>query len=240
MTTTLSIQTTVGQLVAERPSRARVFEELKIDYCCGGKLPLAEACQRKGLNAEEVLARLAASDAANGEKLGTDWVRAPLGELVDHIVGTHHAYLREELPRLDRLTDRVAQVHGHEHPEVVKIRNVFLHMRPELENHMMKEEHILFPWVKAMEQGDNVPFLPAASVASPIQCMVAEHDDAGAALEQFRELSGGYNPPDGACNTWRVLYAALEYLEADMHQHVHKENNILFPRALELEQGVKA
>lgn len=225
---------TVGQLVAENPERARVFEKYRIDYCCGGKLSLSEACGRKGADLEAVVEALATVDAVS-PSVGTDWTTAPLAELADHIVATHHAYLETELPRLSALAARVAKVHGDHAPETVRLQAIFEEFKAELTEHAMKEEQILFPWIKGLEQGGVAPVMAGATVASPIACMEKEHDNAGAALEQMRALTNGFCPPMDACNTWRVLYASLDALEQDMHVHVHKENSILFPRAIALE-----
>lgn len=231
----LTVEKTVGQLVAENPARARVFEKHRIDYCCAGKVPLSQACEKRGVPHDVVVADLEAIDATEAPPQ-VDWTQAPLSKLADHIVETHHAYLEAELPRLDAMAARVAQVHGDRAPETVKVYDVFKGFRAELEDHAMKEEQILFPWIKGMENG-SAPgsSFPAATVASPIRCMEDEHASAGEALEKFRELTNDYQPPMDACNTWRVLYASLETLEQDMHVHIHKENSILFPRAIELE-----
>jgi regulator of cell morphogenesis and NO signaling len=231
----LTVEETVGRLVAANPARARVFEKHRIDYCCGGKLPLAEACTRKGVSLDQVVGELEEVDASGGDTSGRDWNTAPLAELARHIVDTHHAYLRLELPRLEAMAARVAKVHGSHAPETIELHAAFLPFRAELEEHANKEEQVLFPWITRMEEGASnaAPF--PASVAHPIRCMEHEHDDAGAALETFRRLTNDYQPPEDACNTWRVLYASLEALEEDMHVHVHKENSILFPRAIELE-----
>lgn len=229
------IEQTVGQLVAENPDRARVFEKHRIDYCCGGKIPLSEACERRKVNLDEVVKELAQVDASsNGSE--RDWTVAPLAELCDNIVNTHHAFLRDELPRLEGLAARVAKVHGDRAPYMVELHEIFLTFRQELEQHAMKEEQVLFPWIKKMEAdgAQSAPF--GASVENPIRCMEHEHDDAGAALDKFRELTSDYTPPEDACNTWQVLYSSLDALERDMYTHVHKENSILFPRALDLER----
>jgi regulator of cell morphogenesis and NO signaling len=228
------IEQSVGQLVAENPERARVFEKYRIDYCCGGKLTLSDACGRKGADVVMVAEELAALDSAPSQ-VGTDWTSAPLAELADHIVATHHAHLETELPRLSILAQRVAKVHGEYAPETVKLQAVFEVFKAEMTDHAMKEESILFPWIKRLEQGGAAPMLASATVASPIHCMEQEHEHAGAALEEMRHLTNAFRPPMGACNTWRVLYASLEALEHDMHVHVHKENSILFPRAIALE-----
>ena len=228
---------TVGQLVAERPARARIFENLGIDFCCGGKKTLAEVCQKKGLDPASVLQVLAAAESA--ESVGVadepqrDWLTAPLGELIDHIVAMHHTYLRRELPRLAQLTDKVASVHGDTHPELKEVRYTFALLQAELSEHMMKEERILFPSIKAIEAGSN-EVLHCGTIDRPIAVMEDEHDRAGAALALIRKLTHDYEVPEGACGSYQVMLSGLAELEADMHQHVHKENNILFPRAMKL------
>lgn len=238
MNTMLS-NATVGALVAEQPGRARVFEELGIDYCCGGQRPLAEVCTEQGLEIGEVLRRIEEADASP-QPSAVDWTRATLGDLVDHIVETHHAYLRDNLPRIAYLTQRVGQAHGANHPEVLQVADVFASLHSELESHMMKEERILFPIIVQMEQSGEAGFAPGGTIANPIRVMVAEHQDAGDALEAFRALTNGYVPPADACNTFRAMLHALAELEADLHAHIHKENNILFPRALALEEKPQA
>ena len=219
---------TVGQLVAERPKRSRVFEAHKIDFCCGGKRPLAEACAKKNVPLDQIVAELAAADAQESE-IGIDAAALSTPDLIDHIVGTHHVYLKEELPRLERMARKVAQVHGDKEPRLEEILNVFLGLEGELLTHLGKEEAILFPMVKRFAAGD-LPAEQAAFLGGPMGVMEEEHDSAGAALERLHALTDGYTPPDWACNTFRALYDGLEELERDLHQHIHKENNILFPR----------
>lgn len=226
----------VGQLVRERPARAKVFERLGIDYCCGGKLALADACRRRGLPVATVLEHVEWSDAhAECSSAAIDADSMSLTALADHIEKTHHAYLREELPRLDRLTDKVARVHGDKEPRLLQVRAAFVHLRAELEPHLLKEERILFPMVRDLEGGENRPQLHCGSVANPIKQMEHEHDDAGKALALIRHATDGFTPPDWACNTYFAMLDGLAKLEADMHEHVHKENNVLFPKAAELE-----
>jgi regulator of cell morphogenesis and NO signaling len=227
-------ETTVGQLVTEKPARARVFEKFGIDYCCGGKKPLAQACGEKGLDPQAVLNELSIADQQKNAS-DKDWSQATLTELADAIEATHHAYLKEELPRLDFITEKVARAHGVNHPEMVQVRQIFIDFKAELDSHMFKEEQILFPLCRRMEEATEAFAGHCGSIANPIRVMVAEHEDAGNALEQFRKLTHDYTPPADACNTFRALLDSLRQIEADMHQHVHKENNILFPRAIELE-----
>lgn len=234
--TTLSTQTTVGELVRDRPARSRVFEQLQIDYCCGGKIPLAEACAKKGLDADDVIGRIQQADADADDAALVDADAMGLAELAKHIEQTHHAYLREELPRLDFMTKKVAAVHGDHEPRLYAIRETFVAFQDELAQHMMKEEQVLFPMIRQIEQADGPIEFHCGSLANPIRMMEFEHDNAGNALEQFRELTDGYTPPDWACNTFRAMYDAFAALEPNMHQHVHKENNVLFPKALAREQ----
>jgi regulator of cell morphogenesis and NO signaling len=224
---------TVGQLVVERPGRARVFEKLGIDYCCGGQKPLSEVCQAKGLDLAAVTAQLDAEPQQPAER---NWATASLTDLCDHIESTHHAYLREELPRLEFLTGKVANRHGEIRPALVEVHQVFLALKSELEMHMMKEERVLFPMCREMDAADGPVSFHCGSVANPIEVMVREHDDAGGALERMRELTDNYALPLDACNTYRALFDSLQQLERDMHQHIHKENNILFPRAIRSER----
>lgn len=240
--TTLSPQTPLGQLVAQRPARSRILDQLQIDYCCGGKQSLAQACTAKGLDPDTVLHMLHAFDAAHRTpEPETDWTRASLTELADHIEQTHHEYLRRELPRLQAMVRKVTAVHGPNHPSLLELEGVFAAFVGELESHTMKEEQLVFPMIRQIDAGE----LPAAnhcggSLEEPIRAMESEHDDAGQALARINHLTNGYTPPDGACNTFVATLDALRELEADMHRHVHKENHILFPRAAEREQQLKA
>ncbi len=229
---------TVGELVKERPARSRVFESLKVDYCCGGKLPLTEACAKRGLEIESVLQQLAEADAraTEGAAAIIDADAMGLTELVDHIEQTHHAYLKSELPRLGMMVRKVAAVHGEHHPWMLKIDGVYSGFAAELQSHMMKEEQILFPCIRNLEQRKQGVSGEPQSVANPIRVMEHEHQQAGDALQRMSELSGGFAPPEGACNTFCAMLDGLAQLERDMHQHVHKENNVLFPKAIELEQ----
>lgn len=233
----LDSNSTVGEWVVERPARSRIFERLGIDYCCGGKQPLEQACRQKGLDTNQVIEQLTreGTEADTGQP---DWSQAPLSELADHIVATHHAYLKSELPRLQAIVQKVASVHGERHPEMADVRGVFQGLKDELESHLMKEEQVLFPMVRQLEQATQQPSFHCGSIANPIRVMEHEHDGAGNALVALRELTRDYATPADACNTWRAMADGLRQLEEDLHVHIHKENNILFPRALRLEQGL--
>jgi regulator of cell morphogenesis and NO signaling len=233
--TAIDTQSSVGELVRERPSRARVFESLKIDYCCAGKTSLAEACQRSKVDPGEAIERLQQCDAERGEQQVVDADAMSLTDLADHIEATHHGYLKEELPRLDFMTEKVSRVHGDKEPRLLQVRQAFLALKGELEPHMMKEEMILFPIVRQLDASSGPQEFHCGSVGNPIRQMEHEHDLAGAQLAILRSATDDFAPPEWACNTYRAMLDALEQLEGDMHQHIHKENNVLFPKTLELE-----
>lgn len=239
-----SLEQTVGEIAAAHPRSIRVFERLGIDYCCGGRQTLAEACALKKISTGEALDLLEGAEAAGpgAEDEIETWNVAPLPALTAHIVGTHHRFVREETARLVGLFRKVVQRHGHAQPQVQQMEALFLAMGQELAMHMLKEEQILFPVVDRMERASKeqaeMPEAYRGLVSRPIVEMLAEHDDAGALLDRLREISAGYTLPPGACATFRALYAGLQEFEKDMHRHVHLENNILFPRAIALEQGL--
>jgi len=232
-------KTTVGQLVAQRPSLSRLFEQLGIDYCCGGRKPLSQACRERGLDPETVLALLDASINGTDRTDERDPGAMSLTDLADHIVETHHAYLQHELPRLRHMALRVANAHGERLPWTIELAQVVDGFVRELQSHMMKEEQILFPMVRQIDEADGPLEFHCGSLSNPIRVMEAEHQEAGDALATMRTLTSGYTPPADACNTFRALLDGLKQLEADMHQHVHKENNILFPRAMEREAALE-
>lgn len=230
---------TVGELVSERPGRSRVFEEYGIDYCCGGKKPLADACAKKGVATDDVLRELARADAAIVQDDAVDYGAMPLDELANHIVSTHHAYLADELPRLEHMAAKVARVHGESDVRLIELARVVDALSSELQSHMMKEEQMLFPIIRQLAHAGALPPMHCGELANPIRVMEAEHDAAGGALESMRRLTDGHTPPDWACNTYRALLDRLHALELDLHQHIHKENNILFPRALKREAALE-
>jgi regulator of cell morphogenesis and NO signaling len=234
---TLNAEQTVGDFVRQKPTRARVFESLKIDYCCGGQISLSQACRKRGIEVGEVLQAIHKSDELADADTLVNVDTMGLAQLADHIETTHHAYLRDELPRLDTMTEKVARVHGDKDDRLPTVRQAFLILKTELEPHMMKEEMILFPIIRQLEASAERLDFHCGSVANPIRQMEREHDQSGAALALLNEFTDGYTPPEWACNTYRAMLDSLERLEADMHQHIHKENNVLFPKAIELEQG---
>jgi regulator of cell morphogenesis and NO signaling len=227
---------TVRELAIEIPNATRTFEKLGIDYCCGGSRSLSDACQHAHVTLEDVLGELeqGSSFKPATESTTQDFANGTLTELVEHIVGTHHGYVKQELPRLQQLLSKVVSVHGGAHPELARIQQVFQGMSAELTSHMMKEEHILFPYIVALENavsnGRPKPRPAFGTVSNPVHMMELEHDSAGAALKEIGALSSNYEPPEGACFSYRTLYTALKDFETDLHQHIHLENNILFPR----------
>lgn len=227
----VTLDTTVGELVRAFPARARLFENLGIDYCCGGKKPLAEACRAKHLDPTTVVTILSALDgAADAPEVNPDSLG--LAELCDHIERAHHDWLREELPRLDFMTRKVAAVHGEHEPRLHDLRRVFESLQSELVAHLREEEEAVFPAIRKLASGRVDRAEAIAGLRTVLARLEAEHDRAGAALASLAELTDRYTPPDWACNTFRALYDTLDRLERNMHQHVHKENNVLFPRAL--------
>ena len=231
--------TTVAEIAASSLAAVRVFEKLGIDHCCGGKRPLAEVCQEKGYDAQAVERELDA--AAEGDpEANADWNTASLGELIGHIVGTHHEYLRRELPAIQARLDKVYRVYNERYgPTLPGLPEVFAALRAELEMHTRKEEMILFPAIAAYEaaeqSGQPLPAAPFGSIANPIHMMKAEHESAGRALMEIRRITSDFLSPEYACVTYRALMSGLQDLERDLHAHIHLENNILFPRAQQLE-----
>jgi regulator of cell morphogenesis and NO signaling len=213
----------VGQIAAEHPLATRVFARHGIDFCCGGGKPLGEVCTQRGLDAATVLAEIE-GELATPSATEVRWDQAPLGDLVEHILAAYHKPLKEELPRLEAMARKVVDVHRDKQPETLpELLSVYLGLKAELEQHMAKEEQILFPMIQSGQ---------GSMATGPISVMEHEHDSAGGALRRLRELTGDYQVPEEACNTWRALWHGLAALEESLHQHIHLENNILFPRAL--------
>ena len=215
--------TPVGRIATEHPLATRVFARHGIDFCCGGGKPIQEICQARGLDTEKILEEIH-SELAGVDDDQERWDEADLNDLIDHILTAYHRPLEEELPRLEFMARKVLEVHGAREPEVLPERlSTFLGLKTELEQHMMKEEEILFPMIRRGQ---------GAMALGPISVMEAEHSAAGGALERLRELTNGYQAPADACNTWRALWHGLGALEDALHQHIHLENNSLCPRAL--------
>ncbi len=231
----------VGEIVAANPSAARVLEEAGVDYCCGGQKSLHDACLHAGVSEEEILKRLRENQASVDEN-DKNWISSPLAELTEHIRSKHHQYVREAARRIQPLATKVKGVHGANHPELSDIEKLFTEVANEMISHMQKEERILFPYIEALERAANgkesveKPFFQ--SVRNPVHTMMQEHDASAARVRQIREKSAGYAPPPDACTSYQALYSELKKFETDLHQHVHLENNVLFPRAVDLEPKV--
>ena len=231
---------TVREVAIELPQATRLFETLKIDYCCGGNKPLAQACAAAGVDVADVLEMLTevtAQDSPSGA--ARDFQRASLPELITHILDTHHAFTRSEMERLEALTAKVIGAHGDNHPELIPFGELFSLLCADLRPHMFKEEQVLFPYILSMTQAKennlSAPFAPFGTVNNPVRMMMREHDNAGEILRELRALTSDYEVPADGCISYRTLYQAMENFEKDLHQHIHLENNILFPKALELE-----
>lgn len=228
---------TVRELVVEAPNATRLFEKLGIDYCCGGHRSLEEACASANVAIDDVLRALEQSTVPPARTAARDWNTAPLGELVEHIVDKHHTYVKAEVPRLKALIAKVVGAHGTNHPELEQVQVVFSELANELAVHLMKEEQILFPYVKQMASGTGCGPSCFGTVQNPIGVMTMEHDDAGEKLREMRRLTSDYSVPADACTSYVTLFRALVEFEQDLHEHIHLENNILFPRAVRMESA---
>jgi regulator of cell morphogenesis and NO signaling len=235
--TVLNPSNTVREFAVQIPNAVRLFERLGIDYCCGGGKSLSEACVNAKLAVDEVLHDLADE---RPEKSSSDWTQASLSDLVDHIISRHHVYVKQELPRIAQLLEKVAGKHSEKYPELKELKTLFRAVNQELSSHLMKEETVLFPYVVELERmlQESQRLRPPmfGSVKNPIHMMELEHDSAGDVLKQMREVTGGFTPPENGCFSFQTLYQGLQEFEADLHQHIHLENNILFPRAIALEE----
>jgi regulator of cell morphogenesis and NO signaling len=228
----------VREIVRASPRAAKVFEEAGVDYCCGGESSLNEACIRAGATPDAILERL----RAKVEQAGPDevnWAAASLTTLAHYIVEQHHRYVRNAIPRVSSLLEKVRARHGASHPELIEIEERFLELAQELQMHMHKEEQILFPYIEALDgsaaEHGRLDLPCFETVRNPVNMMIQEHDSAGGLLKAMRKLSSGYQVPTLACDSYRELYRSMKEFEADLHTHIHLENNILFPRAIELE-----
>ena len=235
--------TTVREVATELPQSTRLFEALKIDYCCGGNKPLSEACASAGVDVDEVMEMLSKVTQSDSENAATmDFQNASIPQLTTHILDTHHVFTKSELERLETLTTKVIGVHSANHPELIRLGELFKLLSDDLKPHMFKEEQVLFPYILAMVRADENhqarPFAPFGTVNNPIRMMMREHDNAGEILREVRALTSDYKAPADACISYQTLYQALENLEKDLHQHIHLENNILFPKALDLENAM--
>ena len=239
----INSESTVREVAVQLPESTRLFERLKIDYCCGGNQPLAQACAAAGVDVVDVMGMLAGVSQP-AEKSDIAFQDASLPELIKHIVETHHVFTKTEMDRLQLLVDKVLHAHGGNHPELIHLGELWLQLCADLKPHMFKEEQVLFPYIVAMaqaaEHNQPGPFAPFGTVNNPIRMMMSEHDAAGEILRELRKLSRDYKTPDDACLTYQTFYEALEAFEQDLHQHIHLENNLLFPKAAKLEGAVNS
>lgn len=231
--TVFTADSTLADIVTATPSLAPVLEASGLDYCCGGTATLDEACAARQLDTNAVLAALTVGAV---DETAPDWATMNVAELVDHLERTHHRYLWDEMPRLTALAEKVLSVHGERHPELADIAACYAMLRDDLEPHLDKEEQMLFPMVRELAAVDAAPAFPCGSIQNPISVMLAEHDIVGALLARLRENTNGYQPPADGCASYAALFSGLAELEADTHLHVHKENNVLFPAVVALEQ----
>jgi regulator of cell morphogenesis and NO signaling len=231
---TLTTESTVADIATTAPATISVFQQHHIDFCCGGRIPLSQACRDRGLDVDAVLTDLKAALAPPAAE--PNWNDASLTALVGHIQQRYHETLRAELPRLDALLHKVVTRHGDHLPEtLLPLERTFDTLRAELLDHMTKEDVALFPVIVALENGTPLPLMNVGAwIVSPVAMMEAEHEEAGRALSFIRDVTNGFAPPEWACPTFRGLYYGLAQLEAEMHVHVHLENNVLFPRAVQL------
>jgi len=228
----ISPEVTVGAIVAEYPGTMHMLEALGIDYCCGGKLPLAEAAKGANVPVETVVAVLqtAIAQSQQSPAVERNWQLAPLDELMDHIVRTHHVYMHAELPRIGQMLEKVGRAHGAAHGAMLEeLSEVFQTLRADLEEHLAKEEEVTFPVIRLLLAGQF-----DERVQRTVRELEHEHEVAGAALARMREITNDYALPEDACATFAGLYTALQDMERDLHQHIHLENNILFPRVRQL------
>lgn len=230
--TAIDTTTTLGDLVTAHPGLARELERRGLDYCCGGAKTVDEACREAGLDPSAVAGELAAV-AVEGDE--APWATMGVADLVDHIVGTHHRYLWDELPRVEALADKIAGVHGGRHPELAEVHHLVGELRADLEQHLTKEEQVLFPRIREAVATGASPAVHGGGLSSPISVMLVEHDRAGDLLARLRAVTGDYQVPSDGCATYQACYDALAEVEADTHLHVHKENNLLFPAVVRLE-----
>lgn len=231
----IDLSRTLGDLVTEDPRRAGVLEDLGVDYCCHGQRSLAEASREQGLDAVAVAAKLDLPD----REASPSWQALGMAALTDHIEEIHHGYLWHELGRLGQLVSKVYSVHGERHPELAQVYRDYAELSNELALHLQKEERILFPAIRSLDgradgQGEG------CGVLGPIRQMMFEHDHAGELLASLRATTGGYAMPEDGCESYRHMLLRLEEMEGDLHEHIHKENNVLFPRALEADAARSA
>jgi regulator of cell morphogenesis and NO signaling len=232
----LSISTPMGIIATTHPRAIPLLESLMLDYCCNGGNTLAQACAERGLDPQRTLRSIEGAVGAAEHDEVLDPASMSMAELADHIESTHHTFTREALASLQSMLPRLVEAHGQAHPELVELRECVDAFADDLQDHMVREERVLFPWLRRLERRSELQGGPPWSVRRPIDCMIHDHDSAGDMLARMRTLTSGYRVPDDACGTYRACLSLLESLERDTHIHIHKENNILFPRGVEAER----
>ena len=230
---------TVAELVSEDINTAHVFKKYGIDFCCGGGISVARACDKNQVQLAELLEDL---QNLEGKGRSYDYKKWYLNFLIQHIEHIHHSYVEDSIPILHQYTRKVAKVHGESNPELIKVRDLFADVANELTPHLKKEELILFPFISKMERafknGEKLERPHFGTVESPIAMMEDEHETAGNLFKEIASLTHNYTLPDYACNTYRAMFHKLEEFENDLHLHIHLENNILFPKALAMEKDI--
>lgn len=230
---------TIGEMVTKDYRKAQVFKKFGIDFCCGGKKTVTEVCDKKGLDKALVLKELE-SLSGKVETGANDYLKWDIGFLADYIKNTHHQYIKENTSFITELAIKVAKVHGAEHPELIDVANTFSAVANDLLLHLAKEEKVLFPAIKeiavAKLNGSKLSVNEFGKISGPINLMESEHEQAGESLEGIRQLTNNFELPADACNSYTILFKKLEEYENDLHQHVHLENNILFPKAIAMEK----
>ncbi|HEY4799867.1 MAG TPA: iron-sulfur cluster repair di-iron protein [Bacteroidia bacterium] len=229
---------TIGEVVAKDIRKAEIFKRNGIDFCCGGKKTIQQACEEAGVEEQKLMAELNKTAVA-GQAPSMDFDSWSIEFLADYILNTHHVYVKSNIPLILELANKVANRHGDAHPETREVLAAFTQLANEMVQHMRKEEHILFPYIKQLteikKQDQKMAKSQFGSILNPIGMMEHEHEGAGNLLKLLARLTGNYTPPAEACNSYRLLYSKLQEFEADLHQHVHLENNILFPKSANLE-----
>ena len=223
---------TLGELVNFHPQLAREFERRGLDYCCGGRRTLVDACTTKGIDSTLTATEL---NAVVTEQVATEWSTMKPVEIVDHLEATHHRYLRDELPRLSALVAKILSVHGERHPELSAIAACYEKLRADLEPHLLKEEQVLFPMIRELATAQSTPLFHCGTLRNPIAMMLREHDAVGDLLAQMNQLTNNFQVPADGCPSYKACFAGLAELEADTHLHIHKENNLLFPMVISME-----
>ncbi len=237
----ISQETHVGDIVRSHFQTVKIFDNYQIDFCCGGKQSLREACEKRSLNANEIIEKLEAAIKTPADV--PDFDKMPLGELIQFIKANHHAYVREQIPMISKFLNKIEQVHGNKHPEIKLINFHYKESVKQLTEHMEKEETELFPFIEKLELIKSDAQFDFSSISSAteaiISSLIQEHENEGARFEEISRLTLAYQPPQGACNTFRAAYQNLQAFEKDLHRHVHLENNILFPKAIQLERDIR-